>query len=129
MSGKRANYAEINKIVFTEEDVQKVLDAIREGEGSNKPIATLNLDNMEGGQITSGVLAAFEALAKVLKLPVTKTYAGLEIARPFSDRENREAAEQSLKYGYSTMSSAIRDQRAAEQGIEIYLPDEDKPES
>ena len=119
MASQKLIYSAVSKIEFTEEDIQSV---IADNKSGTKTIASLYLDNMSGGQITSGTLSAFEALAKVLKLPVVKNYNGLEIARPYTDEENREAAVQSLKYGYSDLSTEIRAMRAEEQEIVIFEP-------
>jgi len=118
------DYSAVSRLEFTDDDVVSVIIAdeapgLREG----KVLASLNLANFPGETADPAVLTEFAKLATVLKLPVSKAYAGLEVKRDLTPDEARDVALDALRYGYGDTAKRIRAERAAEQGIDIYKPE------
>jgi len=125
---RKINYSELAKIEFTEDDITAVIMAaeasgFRDG---GKELAVLNLSNFNFETSTPQVLTAFAALATVIGRPVSKVYAGLAVKRELTDDEKRDIALDALRYAYGDTARRIREERAGEQGIDIWQEEEPK---
>ena len=122
----RIDYNAVSRIEFTDQDIADVVAAAdTAGFRDGRALATLNLANFPFEEADPAVLTEFAKLGTVLKRPVSKTYAGLEIKRELSDAENRDTALDALRYGYGNTAKRIRGERAAQQGIEIFHPEDE----
>ena len=118
------DYSAVTKLEFTDDDTAQVIAAEdTSGLKDGKVLASLSLDNFPAAAVDPAILTEFAKLAAVLKLPVSKAYGGLEIKRELTAAEKVLIAVDALRYGYGNTATAIRDQRAAEQGISIYKPE------
>lgn len=104
------SYADLAKIEFNNEDVEVALAALTPDERTVE-VASLNVD-----YLTGAVLQTFGRLATQIDGTVNKDYRGLTIKVPKRQDALVEQAVQNLRY--SSRHADIRDERAAEQGIE-----------
>jgi hypothetical protein len=118
------DYSAVSRLEFTDNDIIDVITAAETtGFREGKVLASLNLANFMGETVNPAVLTEFAKLALVLKLPVSKAHAGLEVKRDLTPDEARDVALDALRYGYGDTAKRIRAERAAEQGIDIYKPE------
>jgi hypothetical protein len=101
---------EVYKIQFTEDDIKAAVEAMNVQDKHNT-VATLTAD-----MLTGGALSKFGELATFLKGQVYKQYGSLEIVVPKTESELVDHALYHLRF-FGTHAE-IRDQRAAEQGIQ-----------
>jgi len=123
---QRLDYDAINRVQFTEADIADVIAAAEtSGFHEGKVLASLNMASFTFETADPAVLTEFAKLATVMKRPVSKSYSGLEIKRELTPEEARDTALDALHYGYGNTAKRIRQERADEQGITIWKPEEE----
>lgn len=113
----RTNHDAVAALKFTDEDVEFALSELT-SEDRYMQLGSLTLDTYN-----EDVIKAMSALAKVAGGTLRPSYGTMSIVRHKSATELRSAAEYNLRNGYGAPFKGLREVRAAEQGLELTLPD------